>query len=391
MTFGNDRKQILIVDNEVRYVNTLIQTLHEHNFDALTAVSSEGAFQKAQTLDIDLIIIGEELEDASPLTLCRQLKGSRRTEHIPVILLTKEPDAESRVRGYHHGADDCLPKMFDREEFFARMEVIWRRGNGEFKDLREGRQREVINEISRIIDCGLIEPHFQPIYFIKPFRLFGLEILSRPSPGSFIKNADELFKSAIKYDMYYALEMLCWQKALDQISPCSRNEHLFFNCSPYIVENSKFNSVRDIFESSHIPNNKVVLEITERSAIKQYDVFFNHLGQYRDEGFSFAVDDVGGGYASLESIVATKPEIVKIDIHIVRNAHLDPIKQSIIRFIVAFCKENQMLSVAEGVETKEEMDIVSKLGVDAVQGYYLFRPTASLNLRKMKDLCVAFS
>jgi EAL domain-containing protein (putative c-di-GMP-specific phosphodiesterase class I) len=319
------------------------------------------------------------------------LKSSRRTEHIPVILLTKDPDVEARVKGYHHGADDCLAKVFDREEFFARMEVIWRRGNGEFKSLREERQREVAQELSRIIEHGLVEPHFQPIYFIKPFRLFGLEILSRPSPSSFIKNADELFKSAIKYDMYYALEMLCWQKAIDQISPCSRNEHLFFNCSPYIVENSKFDSVRDIFQNSHIPYNKVVLEITERSAIKQYDVFFKHLGQYRDEGFSFAVDDVGGGYASLESIVATKPEIVKIDIHIVRNAHLDPIKQSIIRFIVAFCKENQMVSVAEGVETKEEMDIVSKLGVDAVQGYYLFRPTSNFNLRKMKDLCLAFS
>jgi EAL domain-containing protein (putative c-di-GMP-specific phosphodiesterase class I)/CheY-like chemotaxis protein len=388
---GNDRKQILIVDTEVRYVHTLIQILQEHDFDALTAVSFQGAFQKAQSLDIDLVIIGEELEDSSPCALCQQLKTTRRTEHIPVILLTEKSDVASRVRGYHHGADDCLPKVFDKEEFFARLDSIWRRGNGTFKNLREDRQREVVHELSRIIDNGLVEPHFQPIYFLKPFRLFGLEVLSRPMPGSFIKNADELFKSAIKYDMYYPLEMLCWQKALDQVSPCTRNEHLFFNCSPYIVENSKFQSVSDIFQSSHIPFNKVVLEITERSAIKQYDVFFNHLGQYRDEGFSFAVDDVGGGYASLESIVATKPEIVKIDAHIVRNAQLDPVKQSIIRFIVAFCKENQIVSVAEGVETKEEMDIISSLGVDAVQGYYLFRPTSNLNLREMKDLCVAFS
>jgi EAL domain-containing protein (putative c-di-GMP-specific phosphodiesterase class I)/CheY-like chemotaxis protein len=391
MMIGNDRRQILIVDAQVGYVNTLIQILQEHEFDALTATSSQGAFQKAQSLDIDLVIIGEELEDSSALALCQQLKSTRRTEHIPVILLTTNSDVEFRVKGYHHGADDCLNKAFDKEEFFARMEAIWRRGNGVFKSLREARQREVVDELSRIIDHGLVEPHFQPIYFIKPFRLFGLEVLSRPTAGSFIKNADELFKSAIKYDMYYPLEMLCWQKAIDQVTSCTRNEHLFFNCSPYIVENSKFQSVMDIFQSGRIPFNKVVLEITERSAIKQYDVFFNHLGQYRDQGFSFAVDDVGGGYASLESIVATKPEVVKIDIHIVRNAHLDPIKQSIIRFIVAFCKENKIVSIAEGVETKEEMDLVSSLGVDAVQGYYLFRPTSNLNLREMKDLCLAFN
>ena len=391
MALGNDRRQILIVDAEASYVKTLIQVLQEHNFDVLTAVSSQGAFQKAQSLDIDLVIIGEQLEDSSALRLCQKLKTTHRTEHIPVILLAENSDVECRVRGYHHGADDCLSKGFNKEEFFARMEAIWRRGNGVFKSLREARQREVVQELSRIIDKGLVEPHFQPIYFIKPFRLFGLEILSRPPASSFIKNADELFKSAIKYDMYYPLEMMCWQKAIDQVALCSRNEHLFFNCSPYIVENSKFQSVRDIFQSSHIPFNKVVLEITERSAIKQYDVFFNHLGQYRDQGFSFAVDDVGGGYASLESIVATKPEIVKIDVHIVRNVQLDSVKQSIIRFIVAFCRENQIVSVAEGVETKEEMDLISSLGVDAVQGYYLFRPTANLNLREMKDLCVAFS
>ena len=195
----------------------------------------------------------------------------------------------------------------------------------------------------------------------------------------------------MKYDMYYALEMMCWKKAVDVVSSRTRSEHLFFNCSPHLVENSKFQMVHDIFQKSNIPIDKVVLEITERSAISQYDVFFAHLKKYREQGFSFAVDDVGGGYASLESIIATKPEVVKIDAHIVREVHLDGVKQSIIRFIVAFCKENQIVSVAEGVETKEEMDAVTSLGVDAVQGYYLYRPTSNLNIREMKDLCVAFN
>ncbi len=388
---SNDRRQILIVDNQSVYVNSLIQILQERGFDVLTAVSAHGAVQKARSLDIDLIILGDKVDDSTGFELCQQLKNTARTEHIPVVLLTADAEVGQRIKGYHQGADDCINRGFDKEELFARMDAIWRRGNGKFKSLREERQQEVIGELTRIIELGLVDPHFQPIYFIKPFRLFGLEVLSRPSEGSFIKNADELFKAAIKYDMYYPLEMMCWQKAIDQIASRTKNEHLFFNCSPYIVENSKFESVRDIFQRSHIPLNKVVLEITERSAINQYDVFFDHLKKYRDLGFSFAIDDVGGGYASLESIVSTKPEIVKIDAHIIRNVHLDPVKQSIIRFIVAFCKENQIVSVAEGVETKEEMDVITCLGVDAVQGYFLFRPTSNFNLREMKDLCVAFS
>jgi EAL domain-containing protein (putative c-di-GMP-specific phosphodiesterase class I) len=135
----------------------------------------------------------------------------------------------------------------------------------------------------------------------------------------------------------------------------------------------------------------VILEITERSAINEYSLFYTRLNQFRDYGFSFAIDDVGGGYASLESIVATKPEIVKIDRHIIRGLHGDSVKRSIVKFIVAFCKENQIISVAEGVEVKEELDAVMELGIDAVQGYYLFRPTPNLNLREMKDICVAFA
>ncbi len=388
---GNDRRQILVVHHELNYVNKLIQLLQGRGFDVFTAASGQGALQKAASLDIDLIILGADIQDPGSLEVCQRLKNNRRTEHIPLILLTVDSESKERVRGYHCGADDCLHQAFDYEELFARMEALWRRGNGEFKDLRAGRQREVRQEVARIIEQKLIDPHFQPIYFVSPFRLFGLEVLSRPSAGSFIKNADELFNSAMKYDMYYELEMMCWKKAVAMVASRTRNENLFFNCSPHMVENSKFPMVRDVFEQGQIPFDRIILEITERSAISQYDVFFGQLQQYREQGFSFAIDDVGGGYASLESIVATKPEIVKIDAHIVRDLHRDGVKQSIIRFIVAFCKENQIISIAEGVETKEEMDAVTALGVDAVQGYYLYRPTPEFNIREIRDLCVAFS
>ncbi|MBF0486126.1 MAG: EAL domain-containing protein [Candidatus Omnitrophica bacterium] len=385
------KKQILIVDGEQSYVKSLLTLLENHNFEAMTAISAQGTIQKAETLDIDLILLGEGLPDSDGFELCQRLKSNSRTEHIPVILLSHGKEAEHRIRGYHLGADDCIDKESEQDELFARMEAIWRRSNGEFKKFRNDRRNQIIQELSRIIEQGLIEPHFQPIYLLKPFRLFGLEVLSRPTKGTFIANAEELFKTAMKYDMYYPLEMLCWKKAAEIVSSKTKNEHLFFNCHPYIVENSKVSLVKTIFEHNNIPLNKVVLEITERSAVNEYNTFYTRLNEYRDHGFSFAIDDVGGGYASLESIVATRPEIVKIDQHIIRGLHLDSVKKSIVKFIVAFCKENQIVSIAEGVECKEEYAIVSEMGVDAVQGYYLFRPTPDVNLREMKDLRIAFS
>ena len=386
-----DKKQILVADSDAYYLKNLIYILQEHGFDTLTAASSQGAIQKAATLDVDLVILGETLPDGNGFDVCGQLKGFRSTEHIPVVILSADCHSEQRIKSYHIGADDCIGKSFDKEELLARIEAVWRRGNGTFKHQREERQQKIITELTRIIDQGLIDPHFQPIYFLKPFRLFGFEVLSRPSAGGLLTNAEELFKAALKYDLYFPLEMLCWRKAATIVANHTKNEHIFFNCSPYVVENEKFPMVRSIFEERRIPLDKVVLEITERSSITEQDLFYERLSAYRDFGLRFAVDDVGGGYASLESIVATKPEIVKIDIHIVRNLHQDAVKRSIIKFIVGFCKENDIISIAEGVETKEEMDAVLALGIDAVQGYFLFRPTPDLNVRQMKDVCIDFS
>ncbi|NTV29000.1 MAG: EAL domain-containing protein [Candidatus Omnitrophica bacterium] len=384
------RRQILVVDSEVSFVRNVLSILEGYGFDVLTATSAQGALQKAASLDIDLILLGEELPDSSGIEICKRLKSSDKSEHIPIIILI-HGKSEYRIKGYHAGADDCINKDSELDELLARMEAVWRRGNGEFRKMSEDRQKKVAQELSRIIEEELIEPHFQAIYFLKPFRLFGLEVLSRPKGGTFISNADELFRSAIKYEMYYPLEMLCWKKALEVVSSRTKNEHIFFNCSPYLVENEKFPLIKTVFESNRIPFNKVILEITERSAISEYDLFFSRLNQFRDCGFSFAIDDVGGGYATLESIVATKPEIVKIDRHIIHGVHNDTVKRSIVKFIVAFCKDNQIISIAEGVEDKDDLQAVMDLGIDAVQGYYLFRPTPSLNIREMKDICVAFS
>ena len=95
---------------------------------------------------------------------------------------------------------------------------------------------------------------------------------------------------------------------------------------------------------------------------------------FRNHGFNFAVDDVGGGYASLESIVRTRPEVVKIDRHIVNELRNDALRRSVVKFIVALCREHNILSIAEGIETLEDFKAVKELGVDAGQGYFFCKP-----------------
>ena len=97
-----------------------------------------------------------------------------------------------------------------------------------------------------------------------------------------------------------------------------------------------------------------------------------------------AVDDVGSGFASLDTIAETKPDFVKIDMSLIRDIHKDNVKQSIVEAIVSFCKKSNMLTIAEGVEVKDELEKLINMGIDAAQGYYLAIPEPEIRFEKKK-------
>ncbi len=386
----NSRKSILLVDDDPSATQMLTMLLETRGYEVHIARSGKEAFDKI-TDTTDLILLDLILPDKGGFEVCRRLKDDQITKQIPIIILSAKLLSGDIVEALYLGADDYLTKPFEYEELVARMEAVMRRG----PILRNGRlfvngEKAVICEIRRIIDEGLIDPFFQPIFLLKPFKLFGFEALGRPKTNTMLSSPDLLFKAAIHYGFYHDLEMLSWKKAVECASSFLKEEKLFLNCSPYLVEGPRFSAIKTLFEKSSLNVGNVILEITERSAISDFKVFYEYLRCFREHGFKFAVDDVGGGYASLESIVEIKPEVVKIDRHIVNELNKDPFKRSIIKFIVAFCQENNILSIAEGIENKEDLKIVMGLGVDAGQGYYLCKPSAKIDVKEMNNRILTF-
>jgi EAL domain-containing protein (putative c-di-GMP-specific phosphodiesterase class I) len=119
---------------------------------------------------------------------------------------------------------------------------------------------------------------------------------------------------------------------------------------------------------------RVVLEITERSALDQVKDARNRVASLREMGFRIAVDDLGAGYAGLTSFALLEPEIVKLDMSLVRDVHKNNTKQKIIRSMAGLSKDMGMLVVAEGVETRDEREALIELGCDLLQGYLFARP-----------------
>src|SRR3989339_415433 len=389
---SNNKKKILIIDNDKSITTMLSMLLVTRGYEVTVADSEENALENITT-HTDLILLDLILNDREGFELCSQIKKSEEVGHIPVVILSTKYNSSDIIQALYLGADDYIRKPFEFEELVARMEAVMRRGKL-FKNGMEDENGDenIVLELRKIIDEGKVVPFFQPIFKLQPFSLLGFEALCRPKTNTILVNPEILFKAALQYGCYQDLEILSWKKAIEYASEYLTDfEKLFLNCNPYLVEGSKFLTIKSLFEEHKVNAENVVLEITERSAIKDPKLFYEHLKRYKEGGFKFAVDDVGGGYASIESIVETKPEIVKVDQHIIRYIDKDDIKVSIVKFIIAFCKENGILSIAEGIERKEELELVMELGIDAVQGYYLARPNANIDLDKIHKEIAAFN
>ncbi len=374
MANSRNHQTILVVGDGVTHDGMLSLKLASRGYKVLSARNGRDAISKCH-LPIDLIVLDLLLPDMNGMEVCHYLKRTEFTRQVPVIVLSERScGVDQKVQCFQLGADDFLCKPFDNEEFFARIFALLRRHYGEDEQV-ESQRLEYVHVIREIIERGLIEPTFQPIYFLdKSCQLFGAEVLTRPLVHGPLSNPELLFEMALDLGFYYELETLVWRKALEALQKDVSIEKIFLNCSPYLIQDKKFHEVQKIFQSFEIDPQNIYFELTERSAITKYTLFCEKLQEFRDAGFKVAVDDVGCGYASLESIIETRPDIIKIDRHIVHGMTVNPYKKSIVKFIVSFCCEHDIICVAEGVETEEEFKLLKSLGVKMFQGYYFCKP-----------------
>jgi EAL domain-containing protein (putative c-di-GMP-specific phosphodiesterase class I) len=119
---------------------------------------------------------------------------------------------------------------------------------------------------------------------------------------------------------------------------------------------------------------RVVLEITERASLDGTPDLMSRISRLRKLGFRIAIDDLGAGYSGLTSFAQLQPEIVKIDMSLVRNVDREPTKERLVRSLAELGRDMNIVVVCEGVETAEERDTLLALGCDIFQGYFFARP-----------------
>lgn len=207
----------------------------------------------------------------------------------------------------------------------------------------------------------------QPVVELTTGACTGVEALAR-FPASF-GTPDVVFAMAERTGLRFELERLAVYKAAELVPALAPHQSLAVNLSPDVA----FELMRTIDED--YPLDQFVLEITEHAAIESYRCIRERLAPLRERGMRLAIDDAGAGFASLRHIVELRPDIIKIDRSLVGGCESDLARRSVITTFVLLALDIGARIVAEGVETEAELDAVAALGVDAVQGYLLARPS----------------
>jgi EAL domain-containing protein (putative c-di-GMP-specific phosphodiesterase class I) len=157
--------------------------------------------------------------------------------------------------------------------------------------------------------------------------------------------------------------------------------YLSVNVSPKTLLSQDFATL-----VSSLDGELLVVEITEHSAVEDYDALKRAIDRLRNSGVRLAIDDLGTGFASFMHILKLLPEFIKLDLSLARGIERDPVKQALTAALVGFAAQIGAHLIAEGVETAEELKTLVGLGVEYAQGYYLGAP-APQPLRGVTEPC----
>jgi EAL domain-containing protein (putative c-di-GMP-specific phosphodiesterase class I) len=214
----------------------------------------------------------------------------------------------------------------------------------------------------------------QPIVDLASGTVRGLEALSR-FPGH-VGNPDEVFSAAERVGMGAELEVAAVRSALRLLPLVPEHVYLAVNVSPSTARDPRLHDV--LFS---VPGDRIVLELTEHVPFSDYVGLVGRLRELNAHGVRIAIDDAGSGYAGLQIILALAPDVIKLDIALVKNVNRDPVRRSLVRALAGFASESGAVIVAEGIETRLELETLRDLGVTLGQGFHIARPAPIEQLR----------
>ncbi len=242
---------------------------------------------------------------------------------------------------------------------------------------KQGEQSKLIDEVmflKNVLENDGIEPYVQPIYNTKTKKIEKHECLMRLIDPK-TSNAVSIFgylDIAKKINLYEEMMQLMVKKSFNYFK--DKNSEFSINLSYEDIANENFreNLYKNIETFPKAQN--IIFEILETDFIEDFSIVIRFVKKVRELGCKIAIDDFGSGFSSMENILKLNPEIIKIDGSLIKDIHTSKESQTIVKNIINMAKELKAKTVAEYIHNKEVYTIVSNLGADFLQGFYLAEP-----------------
>ncbi len=366
----------MLVDDEPEALRGFERMLRGAGYQVETFSSARAAVERVSAGGVHVVVSDISMPEMSGLELLRTIRN--HDADLPVVLVTGLPAIESATDAVEYGAFKYIVKPVQPEDLrnaVERARKLYRLARMKREALRLLGANAVSADragLQASFDSALdsLWMAFQPIVRARDGSVYGYEALLRTEEPTLIR-PDLVVDAAERLDALPRLGRKVRLLAASAMQHAAPDVALFINLHPLdLADESLFDALSPLTQMAK----RVVLEVTERAAIEEVDGVERRVVRLREQGFRIAVDDLGAGYAGLSSFALLEPEIVKLDVSLLRDVDQSPVKQKLVASMTALCKDMGFLVVAEGIETPAERDCVAALGCDLLQGFLFARP-----------------
>jgi EAL domain-containing protein (putative c-di-GMP-specific phosphodiesterase class I)/ActR/RegA family two-component response regulator len=382
-TYGADptaAERVLIVDDDVAVLSLHGRVLSSAGFEVETAANGDAAMAAVRQRSFDLILSDIDMPGMDGIRLLEQVRSY--DADVPVILITGAPSMDTAIQALDRGALRYLTKPIKLPELVQvagdavrvhRLAIAKRHalamvsGGPKFS----GDQAALSVSFHRAV--ASIRLAYQPLVSWSTCRVVAYEALLRsfeptlPTPGAVLDAAERLGRV---HDVGRRVREL----AIDATRQLPDGARLFVNVHPFDLHDDQLGAVGGALADV---SSRITLEITERASLSSVEDARGRIRTLRDRGFQLALDDFGAGFGGLTSFALLEPDVVKLDMGLIRGIEREPVKQNIVKTMTQMCGELGILVIAEGVETAAERNEVVRAGCDVMQGFLFAKPAES--------------
>jgi EAL domain-containing protein (putative c-di-GMP-specific phosphodiesterase class I) len=365
--------KVLLIDDDPAVCRDYARVLQRVNLAVETATNGWAALERVESGGFDAVLADLAMPGLDGMGVLRGIH--ERDPELPVLLMTGAPSLNSALKAVEYRAVQYLVKPVDPDTL---AEAVWRAVDlhQTLKRRRPGPDAEHGHReaLDRALDTALSTASmaYQPIVHATGQQVVAYQALVRSD--AVLRSPAELFDAAERARRTHELGRTIRRKVAEDAEDAPPGALLFVNVrAAELNDNELLSSSAPLSRQAE----RVVLELTERSAMRKVDGLWTRLVRLRRLGFRIALDDLGEGYAGLSGLAQLLPDFAKLGTSLVRGIDRSPRKRSLVKGIARTCARDLGVQVVcEGVERREERDILVADGLDLLQGDFFAKPGA---------------